>query len=63
MTHLLGLPVTETKYDLGTCRIGRRGVYPGSKYSLSISIIISSEVKWEFHSFDAPVECGTITAS
>jgi len=51
---LLGLGVTENKYDAGTSRIGSRGVNHGSKYPVRINIIISSEVKWEFHSVDAP---------
>jgi hypothetical protein len=51
MTNLLGLPVTENTCDP---RIRSRGVNPGSKYSVSINIIILSEVKWEFHSVDAP---------
>jgi hypothetical protein len=55
VTNLLGLPVNESKCDPGTSRIGSRGINPGSKYSVSINIIISSEVKWEFHSVDAPL--------
>jgi hypothetical protein len=53
-TNLLRLPVSENKCDPGTSRIGSRGVNPGSKYFVSTNIIISSEVKWEFHSVDAP---------
>jgi len=43
MTNLLGLLVTENKCDPGTSRIGSRGVNPGSKYSVSINIIIAHQ--------------------